>query len=78
MEAVVFIGAVISLFVALIAAVVSFGSSQNASAAAMAWHVYLIAMGLFVVNSVVAILDLGLADDIRTFFARGSRGDSER
>jgi uncharacterized membrane protein YtjA (UPF0391 family) len=78
MEAVVFSGAVISLVVALLAAVVSFGSSQNASAAAMAWHVYLIAMGLFVVNSVVAILDLGLADDIRTFFARGSRGDSER
>ena len=73
-----FSGAVISLVVALLAAVVSFGSSQNASAAAMAWHVYLIAMGLFVVNSVVAILDLGLADDIRTFFARGSRGDSER
>ena len=73
-----FSGAVISLVVALLAAVVSFGSSQNAGAAAMAWHVYLIAMGLFVVNSVVAILDLGLADDIRTFFARGSRGDSER
>ena len=78
MEAVVFGGAVISLVVALLAAVVSFGGLQNASAAATAWHVYLIAMGLFVANSVVAILDLGLADDIRTFFARGSRGNPER
>jgi uncharacterized membrane protein YtjA (UPF0391 family) len=78
MEAVVFSGAVISLVVALLAAVVSFGGLQNPSAAATAWHVYLIAMGLFVVNSVLAILDLGLADDIRTFFARGSRRDSER
>ena len=73
-----FSGAVISLVVALLAAVVSFGGLQNASAAATAWHVYLIAMGLFVVNSVVAILDLGLADDIRAFLARGSRGNSER
>jgi uncharacterized membrane protein YtjA (UPF0391 family) len=78
MEAVVFSGAVISLFVALLAAVVSFGGLQDASAAATAWHVYLIAMGLFVVTSVVAILDLELADDIRTLFARGSRGNSER
>ena len=78
MEAVVFNGAVISLVVALLAAAVSFGGLQNATAAAAAWHVYLIAMGLFVVISVVAILDLELADDIRTFFARGSRDDSER
>ena len=78
MEAVVFGGAVISLFVALLAAVVSFGGLQNASAAATAWHVYVIAMGLFVVSSVVTILDLQLADDIRTLFARGSRADSER
>jgi hypothetical protein len=40
--------------------------------------VYVIAMGLFVVSSVVTILDLRLADDIRTLFARGSRADSER
>jgi hypothetical protein len=78
MEAVVFSGAVVSLFVALLAAVVSFGGLQDASAAATAWHVYLIAMGLFVVTSVVAILDLELANDIRTLFARSSRGDSER
>ncbi|HLB97904.1 MAG TPA: hypothetical protein VJK90_09600 [Acetobacteraceae bacterium] len=78
MEAVVFSGAVISLFVALLAAVVSFGGLQDASAAATAWHVYLIAMGLFVVTSVVAILDLQPANDIRTLFARGSRRDSER
>jgi uncharacterized membrane protein YtjA (UPF0391 family) len=78
MEAVVFGGAVISLVVALLAAVVSFGGLQNASAAATAWHVYVIAMGLFVVSSVVTILDLQLADDIRTLFARGSRADSER
>ena len=71
-------GAVISLVVALLAAVVSFGGLQNASAAATAWHVYVIAMGLFVVSSVVTILDLQLADDIRTLFARGSRADSER
>jgi len=74
----VFGGAVISLVVALLAAVVSFGGLQNASAAATAWHVYVIAMGLFVVSSVVTILDLQLADDIRTLFARGSRADSER
>jgi len=74
----VFSGAVVSLFVALLAAVVSFGGLQDASAAATAWHVYLIAMGLFVVTSVVAILDLELANDIRTLFARSSRGDSER
>jgi len=74
----VFGGAVISLVVALLAAVVSFGGLQNASAAATAWHVYVIAMGLFVVSSVVTILDLRLADDIRTLFARGSRADSER
>jgi uncharacterized membrane protein YtjA (UPF0391 family) len=78
MEAVVFSGAVISLFVALLAAVVSFGGLQDASAAATAWHVYLIAIGLFVVTSVVAILDPEMADDIRTFFVRGSRADSER
>jgi uncharacterized membrane protein YtjA (UPF0391 family) len=78
MEAVVFGGAIISLVVALLAAVVSFGGLQNASAAATAWHVYEIAIGLFVVNSVVAILDLELANDIRSFFARGSRGNSER
>jgi uncharacterized membrane protein YtjA (UPF0391 family) len=78
MEAVLFSGAVISLVVALIAAVVSFGGLQNANAAATAWDVYLIAMGLFVVTSVVAILDLELADGIRTFFACGARGDSER
>lgn len=78
MEAVLFSGAVISLVVAMLAAVASFGGLQNASAAATAWHVYLAAMGLFVVTSVVAILDLELADDIRSFFARGSRGNSER
>lgn len=73
-----FSGAVISLFVALLAAVVSFGGLQNANAAATAWHVFLIGIGLFVVNAVVAILDFELADDIRTFFVRGVRGNSER
>jgi uncharacterized membrane protein YtjA (UPF0391 family) len=77
MEAIVFSGAVVSLVVALLAAVVSFGGLQNANAAATAWHVFLIGIGLFVVNSIVAILDLELADDIRTFFARDARGNSE-
>jgi uncharacterized membrane protein YtjA (UPF0391 family) len=53
-----FSGAVISLIVAVLAAIVSYGGVPNASAAATAQHIYLIAIGLFVVSAVVTILDL--------------------
>jgi uncharacterized membrane protein YtjA (UPF0391 family) len=76
MEAILFSGAVVSLVVALLAAIVSFGGLRNAGAAATAWYVYIIAMGLFVVIAIAAILDPELPDDIRAFFARGVKGRS--
>jgi uncharacterized membrane protein YtjA (UPF0391 family) len=78
MEAVLFSGAVISLAVALLAAIVNFGGLRDAGAAATAWYVYIIAMGLFVVIAIAAILDPELPDDIRVFFSRGVRDDAER
>lgn len=53
-----FSGAVISLVVAVVAAIVSYGGVPNATAAATAQHIYLIAIGLFVISAVVTILDL--------------------
>jgi uncharacterized membrane protein YtjA (UPF0391 family) len=53
-----FSGAVISLAVAVLAAIVSYGGVPNATAAATAQYIYLIAIGLFVVSAVVTILDL--------------------
>jgi uncharacterized membrane protein YtjA (UPF0391 family) len=65
-----FSGAIISLVVAVLAAIVTYGGVPNASAAATAQHVYVIAIGLFVVSAMVTIFDLELPH-VRALFARG-------
>jgi uncharacterized membrane protein YtjA (UPF0391 family) len=56
----VFSGAIISLMVAVGAAVLGFGGLPDATAATFAQHIFLIAIGLFVISALVAILDLEL------------------
>ena len=56
----VFSGAIISLMVAVGAAVLGFGGLPDATAATFAQHIFLIATGLFVVSASVVILDLEL------------------
>ena len=68
--------AIICLVVALLAAVVSFGGLLDADAAIAAQHIYLIAIGLFVVSAMLTILDFEVSRDIRVRMARASRGDS--
>jgi uncharacterized membrane protein YtjA (UPF0391 family) len=60
-----FSGAIISLIIAVLAAVVSYGGVPNATAAATAQHIYLIAIGLFVVSAMATILDLELPHGVR-------------
>ena len=55
-----FSGAIISLMVAVGAAVLGFGGLPDATAATFAQHIFLIAIGLFVISALVAILDLEL------------------
>lgn len=64
-----FSGAIISLVVAVLAALVSYGGVPNATAAATAQHIYLIAIGLFVVSAVATILDLELPHAFRALLA---------
>jgi uncharacterized membrane protein YtjA (UPF0391 family) len=71
-----FSGAIISLVVAVLSAIVTYGGVPNASAAATAQHVYFIAIGLFVVSAMVTILDLQLPRDFRALFARGANIDT--
>jgi uncharacterized membrane protein YtjA (UPF0391 family) len=71
-----FSGAIISLVVAVLAAVVTYGGVPSASAAATAQHIYFIAIGLFVVSAMVTILDLELPHDLRALFARGGNIDT--
>jgi uncharacterized membrane protein YtjA (UPF0391 family) len=73
-----FSGAVVSLIVALLAAVVNCGGLPNANAAAVAEHVYFIAIGLFVVSAVVTILDLELPHEFGARIARYVWGDTAR
>lgn len=56
----VFSGAIISLMVAVGAAVLGFGGLPDATAAIFAQHVFRIAIGFFVVSALVVILDLEL------------------
>jgi hypothetical protein len=70
--------AIISLVVALLAAVVIFGGWVDATAAATVWHVYLIAIGLFFVFAMVVVLDLALPHDVHALWARGVRGGPAR
>jgi uncharacterized membrane protein YtjA (UPF0391 family) len=56
----VFSGAIISLMVAVGAAVLGFGGLPDATAATFAQHLFLIATGLFVISALVVILDLEL------------------
>ena len=73
-----FSGAIISLVVVLVAAFVSFGGLPNASAAAVAQRVYVIAIGLFVFSAAWTILDLKLPRNVRALFGRRVAGDRER
>jgi uncharacterized membrane protein YtjA (UPF0391 family) len=72
-KTVMFVGAIISLIIAVLAALVSYGGIPNATAAVTAQHIGLIAIGLFVVSAVVTILDLELPDAIRDPFPRADR-----
>jgi uncharacterized membrane protein YtjA (UPF0391 family) len=65
-----FSGAIISLVVALLAAIVGFGGLPNASAAAAAQHIYCIALGLFIVSAVVTILDFNMPHDVTARLTR--------
>jgi uncharacterized membrane protein YtjA (UPF0391 family) len=77
-EIILFSGAIVSLFVALLAAIIDFGGLLTGNAATTAGHVYVIAMGVFVVSAIVAIFDLEMPDDIRPLFGRDARDTSER
>ncbi len=63
-----FSGAIISLIVAILAAIVSFGGVPNPAADLTAQYIGLIAIGLFVVSAVVTILDLQLPHSVRDVF----------
>jgi hypothetical protein len=77
-EIVLFSGAIVSLFVALLAAIVNFGGLLTGNAATTAGYVYAVAMGVFVVSAIVAILDLEMPADIRPPLGRGAKDTSER
>ena len=70
-----FSGAIVSLVVAALAAVVSYGGVPNAIAAATAQHIYLIAVGLFVVSAIGTILDLEPLHAIRALLTGTETGD---
>ena len=53
-----FSGAVTCLIVAVGAAVLGFGGLADATAAAFAQHIFLIAIGLFAISAVAVIFDL--------------------
>ena len=55
-----FSGAVTCLIVAVGAAVLGFGGLPDATAATFAQHIFLIAIGLFVISALAAIFDLEL------------------
>ena len=71
-----FSGAIISLIVAVLAAVVSYGGVPSAAAAVAAQHIYPVAVGLFVVTAMVTIFDLELPHGLRTMFARADVHES--
>jgi uncharacterized membrane protein YtjA (UPF0391 family) len=71
-----FSGAIVSLIVAVLAALVSYGGVPNATAAATAQHIGLIAIGLFVVSAMVTILDLEMPHAVRDLFPRTDRNDA--
>ena len=55
-----FSGAIVSLMVAVGAAVLGFGGLPDATAATFAQYIFLIAIGLFAISALVVILDLEL------------------
>jgi uncharacterized membrane protein YtjA (UPF0391 family) len=57
--------AITSLVVTLLAAVVSYGGVPNAAAAATAQHIYLIAIGSFVISAMATILDVEIPYCVR-------------
>jgi uncharacterized membrane protein YtjA (UPF0391 family) len=59
-ETVMFTGAIASLMIAVVAALFGYGGVPDATAATVAQHVFLIAIGLFVVSALVTILDVEL------------------
>lgn len=67
-------GAVISLAIAVAAAVVGYGGLPDAAAATLGQNVFLIAIGIFVVNAVVAILDVELPQVQPSALAKVIRG----
>jgi uncharacterized membrane protein YtjA (UPF0391 family) len=72
-----FSGAVLSLIVAVIAAVVGYGGLPDATAATIAQHVFLIGIGLFVVNAVVAILEVELPQGLLAPLTRGGKVETK-
>ena len=71
-----FSGAIISLIVAVLAALVSYAGVPNATAVATAQHIGLISIGLFVVSAAVTILDLELPHSVRGLFVDADRTDA--
>jgi uncharacterized membrane protein YtjA (UPF0391 family) len=55
-----FSGAVLSLIVAVIAALFGYGGMRDATVAVIAQHTFLIAIGLFAISAAGAILDIEL------------------
>jgi len=74
-QIVMFSGAIISLVVAVLAAIVSYGGVPNATAAATAQHIGFVAIALFVISAMVTILDIELPDGMRNLFPRGDSDD---
>jgi uncharacterized membrane protein YtjA (UPF0391 family) len=77
-ETIMFTGAIISLVVALLAAIVGFGDLPNADAAFAAQHVYMIALGLFVVSAIVTILDIEMPHQLHARLTQAVKSSRAR
>jgi uncharacterized membrane protein YtjA (UPF0391 family) len=75
-ETSMFSGAITSLIIAVLAAVVSFGAVPSVAVASAAQHIYPVAVGLFVVTALMTIFDLEFPYDLRAIFARAEDDNS--